>query len=67
MTSIPLEAAAADLGVELSEEQAAKLIRLLGELDDWNSRMNLTAIRERPQQIPVEIPDQASIDTVGHS
>jgi 16S rRNA (guanine527-N7)-methyltransferase len=53
--------AAAKLGVALSEEQSAKLIRLLDELDDWNQRMNLTAIRDRSQQITKHLLDSFSI------
>ena len=36
---------AQSLGQELSEESVRKCARLLCELDRWNSRMNLTAIR----------------------
>lgn len=52
---------AAQLGIELSGEQAAKLIRLLDELDDWNQRMNLTAIRDRTAQITKHLLDSLSI------
>ncbi|HKE95727.1 MAG TPA: 16S rRNA (guanine(527)-N(7))-methyltransferase RsmG [Povalibacter sp.] len=48
-------------GIALNEAQAAKLIRLLDELDDWNQRMNLTAIRERSQQITKHLLDSLSI------
>jgi len=58
-----LESAAAQLGVTLSDDQAAKLIRLLDELDDWNQRMNLTAIRERSAQITKHLLDSLSIHT----
>jgi 16S rRNA (guanine527-N7)-methyltransferase len=56
-----LQNSAAALGVELSTEQADKLIRFLDELDDWNQRMNLTAIRERSQQITKHLLDSLSI------
>jgi len=56
-----LQSAAAQLGVALSDEQAATLTRLLDELDDWNQRMNLTAIRERPAQITKHLLDSLSI------
>src|SRR5688572_1375271 len=56
-----LIAGAAQLGIELSERQAAQLIRLLDELDDWNQRMNLTAIRERGAQITKHLLDSLSI------
>jgi 16S rRNA (guanine527-N7)-methyltransferase len=52
---------AAKLGVALSERQAAQLIGLLDELDHWNQRMNLTAIRERSQQITKHLLDSLSI------
>jgi len=49
------------LGIQLSEAQAANLIRLLDELDDWNQRMNLTAIRERGQQITKHLLDSLAV------
>ena len=52
---------AAQLGLPLSETQASALIRLLDELDDWNQRMNLTAIRERGQQITKHLLDSLSV------
>jgi 16S rRNA (guanine527-N7)-methyltransferase len=56
-----LIAGAAQLGIELTEAQAQQLIRLLDELDDWNQRMNLTAIRERPAQITKHLLDSLSV------
>lgn len=56
-----LTEAATRFGIELSEPQVNSLIRLLDELDDWNQRMNLTAIRERPQQITKHLLDSLSI------
>jgi len=56
-----LIAGAAQLGIELSDSQAAQLIRLLDELDDWNQRMNLTAIRERGAQITKHLLDSLSV------
>ena len=43
---------ARELGLELTEEQTSRLVAHLDLLDDWNTRMNLTAIRERGQQSP---------------
>jgi len=60
--SLDLQTAAAELGIVLSEDQSARMIRLLGELDDWNQRMNLTAIRERPAQITKHLLDSLSIN-----
>lgn len=52
---------AAQFGVQLLESDAARLMRVLDELDDWNQRMNLTAIRERSQQITKHLLDSLSI------
>jgi 16S rRNA (guanine527-N7)-methyltransferase len=54
---------AAKLGISLSDDQATKLLRLLDELDDWNQRMNLTAIRERSAQITKHLLDSLSIQS----
>ncbi|MGH8179313.1 MAG: 16S rRNA (guanine(527)-N(7))-methyltransferase RsmG [Steroidobacter sp.] len=56
-----LKAGAAELGIALDDAAAGKLIRLLDELDEWNQRMNLTAIRERPQQITKHLLDSLAI------
>jgi 16S rRNA (guanine527-N7)-methyltransferase len=56
-----LEAGAAAMGVALTPEQAIHLVHLLDELDDWNQRMNLTAIRDREQQILKHLLDSLSI------
>ena len=61
MTDATLINGAAQLGIELSEPQAGQLIRLLDELDDWNQRMNLTAIRERSAQITKHLLDSLSV------
>jgi 16S rRNA (guanine527-N7)-methyltransferase len=66
MTDPTLIAGAAQLGIELSERQAAQLIRLLDELDDWNQRMNLTAIRERGAQITKHLLDSLSVQAFLH-
>ena len=63
MADQTLIAGAAQLGIELSEPQAAQLIRLLDELDDWNQRMNLTAIRERNAQITKHLLDSLSVQS----
>ena len=55
---------AAQLGIALSSAQAGQLLRLLDELDDWNQRMNLTAIRERgaaDHQAPARQPVRAAV------
>ena len=61
MTEPVLIAGAQQLGIELSHGQAAQMLRVLDELDDWNQRMNLTAIRERGAQITKHLLDSLSI------
>jgi 16S rRNA (guanine527-N7)-methyltransferase len=61
MSTQQLIAGAAQFGVTLSGSDAARLLRLLDELDDWNQRMNLTAIRERSQQITKHLLDSLSL------
>lgn len=56
-----LIAGAAELQVSLDEATAQKLLRLLDELDEWNQRMNLTAIRARDQQITKHLLDSLSV------
>jgi 16S rRNA (guanine527-N7)-methyltransferase len=45
----------------LDDPQARKLLQHLDLLDEWNERMNLTAIRERPQQITKHVIDSLSV------
>ena len=61
MSPEALISGAARLGLSLSETQAAQLVHLLDELDEWNQRMNLTAIRERSQQITKHLLDSLSV------
>src|ERR1044071_5714829 len=61
MTSSVLTTGAAEFGITLEDASAAQLIRVLDELDVWNQRMNLTAIRERPQQITKHLLDSLSL------
>jgi 16S rRNA (guanine527-N7)-methyltransferase len=49
------------LGIQLDDSQCAKLIAHLDLLDDWNTRMNLTAIRERPAQITKHVLDSLTL------
>ena len=53
---------AASLGVQLSLEQAAALLRLLDELAQWNRRFNLTAITARPQMITHHLLDSLAVN-----
>lgn len=56
-----LTAGARQLGIALEDEQAQRLMRLLDQLDDWNQRMNLTAIRERGQQVTKHLLDSLAV------
>ncbi len=49
------------LGLELDASQGARLIAHLDLLDEWSERMNLTAIRERPQQVTKHVLDSLSV------
>ena len=61
MSTEQLISGAVPFGVSLSASDAASLIRLLDELDEWNQRMNLTAIRDRSQQITKHLLDSLSV------
>jgi 16S rRNA (guanine527-N7)-methyltransferase len=52
---------ASQLDLSLTDTQATALFQLLDELDDWNQRMNLTAIRERGQQITKHLLDSLAV------
>ncbi|HEU4603640.1 MAG TPA: 16S rRNA (guanine(527)-N(7))-methyltransferase RsmG [Steroidobacteraceae bacterium] len=52
---------AQQLGVTLTEADARRMLASLDELDEWNQRMNLTAIRERPQQVTKHLLDSLSV------
>jgi 16S rRNA (guanine527-N7)-methyltransferase len=49
------------LGLDLDESQCAKMTAHLDLLDDWNTRMNLTAIRERPAQVTKHVLDSLAV------
>ena len=49
------------LGFELDATQVARLIAQLDLLDEWGERMNLTAIRERSQQVTKHVLDSLSV------
>lgn len=59
--SVALLEGARTLGIELTDEQAACLVTHLDLLDEWNARMNLTAIRDRPSQITKHLLDSLSV------
>lgn len=56
-----LQTAAQSYGLTLSDSQCASLERLLGELNDWNQRINLTAIRDPAQQVTKHVLDSLSL------
>jgi len=56
-----LLAGARELGIELEEQQAGRLLAHLDLLDEWNARMNLTAIRDRPSQLTKHVLDSLSV------
>lgn len=49
------------LGLELTEQQAGRLVSHLDLLDEWNSRINLTAIRDRPSQVTKHVLDSLAV------
>lgn len=49
------------LGQELADERIEKLARLLIELERWNSRMNLTAIRDGEKMVRDHILDSLAV------
>jgi 16S rRNA (guanine527-N7)-methyltransferase len=58
---VTLAAAARELGVELDDAQLRSLTAHLDLLDEWNARMNLTAIRDRPSQLTKHVLDSLSV------
>jgi len=64
----PLLDGARALALELDEAQLAKLVAHLDLLDEWNARMNLTAIRDRPSQLTKHLLDSLAVQPylVGH-
>jgi 16S rRNA (guanine527-N7)-methyltransferase len=57
----PISEGARELGIELTPEQVAKLIAHLDLVDEWGARMNLTAIRDREQQLTKHVLDSLSV------
>mgnify|MGYP001150915599 FL=1 len=49
------------LALDLDDAQLAKLVAHLDLLDDWNTRMNLTAIRDRPSQLTKHLLDSLTV------
>jgi 16S rRNA (guanine527-N7)-methyltransferase len=61
MSREQIQIAAAQFGLSVTEQQCTALQRLLDELNDWNQRINLTAIRDPQQQITKHLLDSLSI------
>ena len=61
MSTFSLLDGARALALELDEAQLAKLVAHLDLLDEWNARMNLTAIRDRPAQLTKHLLDSLTV------
>ncbi|HSQ70369.1 MAG TPA: 16S rRNA (guanine(527)-N(7))-methyltransferase RsmG [Steroidobacteraceae bacterium] len=59
--TVTLEEGARQLGIQLTPGQAARLLAHLDLMDEWGAKMNLTAIRERPQQVTKHLLDSLAI------
>jgi 16S rRNA (guanine527-N7)-methyltransferase len=55
-----LHAGARALGVALSSQQGATLLRLLDELEQWNRAYNLTAVTDRSEMLNLHLLDSLS-------
>jgi 16S rRNA (guanine527-N7)-methyltransferase len=49
------------LGIQLDESQQHKMLAHLDLVDEWGERMNLTAIRDRSQQVTKHLLDSLSV------
>jgi 16S rRNA (guanine527-N7)-methyltransferase len=49
------------MGFDISTAQAGALAHLLAELDRWNRRINLTAIRDVDEMVPAHILDSLAV------
>jgi 16S rRNA (guanine527-N7)-methyltransferase len=56
-----LRAGAFDLGVELTDAQCDALLALLGELGEWNTRINLTAITNPADALTKHLLDSLAV------
>jgi 16S rRNA (guanine527-N7)-methyltransferase len=56
-----LESGAAALGLPLAAAQRDRLLQLLDELQDWNARFNLTAIRDPRDMVVKHLLDSLSV------
>ena len=49
------------LGQLLNDRQAAAMLRLLDELERWNRKFNLTAVRDRGEMLALHILDSLAV------
>ncbi|MEO1244890.1 MAG: 16S rRNA (guanine(527)-N(7))-methyltransferase RsmG [Pseudomonadota bacterium] len=49
------------LGQSMTDKQLAQLVGLLDELERWNRRINLTAVRDREQMLPLHLFDSLAV------
>ncbi len=49
------------LGQSLDERQAGAMLRLLDELERWNRKFNLTAVRDRSEMLTLHILDSLAV------
>ena len=61
MTQDTIKTEAGKLGLVLSDEQAASLSHLLSELERWNRRINLTAIRDLQEMVAGHVIDSLAV------
>ena len=54
-------AGARELGISVTDAQADALLDLLGELGDWSSRFNLTAIRKPDEMLTKHVLDSLAV------
>ncbi len=61
-----LQTGADELGIALDATQQEQLLRLLTELADWNTRINLTAIRDPEDMVRKHLLDSLSMQPYLH-
>jgi len=59
--ALSLEEGTAALGIELTSAQRDALIAHLDLVDEWNAKFNLTAIRDREQQVTKHVLDSLTV------
>src|SRR6187399_901912 len=61
-----LTAGASELNVPLDVSQRHALLKLIAELEEWNGRFNLTAIREPAEMLRKHLLDSLSVHPYLH-